>query len=134
MKDDLAQVVITVPRAKKGAWVAASRAQGRKLTDWLVERIERIDASSWESAACAPAQPAQPAQPAAPLTARQFNAMAALMRLSTDTPRGRALRAVLCYGVQVASAARAEGITHQSVYRATAEAKRVIELAAAVTR
>lgn len=128
---DDAQVVITVPRAKKGAWVAASRAQGRKLTDWLVERIERIDASSWVSAACAPAQPAQPA---APLTARQFNALAVLMRLSTDTPRGRALRSVLCYGVQVASAARAEGITHQSVYRATAEAKRVIELAAAVTR
>lgn len=35
-----AQVVITVPRAKKGAWVAASRAQGRKLTDWLIERID----------------------------------------------------------------------------------------------
>ena len=37
---DQAQVVITVPRAKKGAWVAASRAQGRKLTDWLIERID----------------------------------------------------------------------------------------------
>ncbi len=37
---DSAQVVITVPRAKKGAWVAASRAQGRKLTDWLIERID----------------------------------------------------------------------------------------------
>lgn len=37
---DLSQVVISVPRAKKGAWVAASRAQGRKLTDWLIERID----------------------------------------------------------------------------------------------
>lgn len=37
---DKAEVVITVPRAKKGAWVAASRAQGRKLTDWLIERID----------------------------------------------------------------------------------------------
>lgn len=35
-----AQVVISVPSAKKGAWVAASRAQGRKLTDWLIERID----------------------------------------------------------------------------------------------
>lgn len=35
-----AEVVITVPRAKKGAWVAASRKQGRKLTDWLIERID----------------------------------------------------------------------------------------------
>jgi hypothetical protein len=37
---DKAEVVITVPRAKKGAWVAASRSQGRKLTDWLLERID----------------------------------------------------------------------------------------------
>lgn len=37
---DKSQVVINVPRAKKGAWVAASRAQGRKLTDWLIERID----------------------------------------------------------------------------------------------
>ena len=37
---DSAQVVITVPRAKKGAWVAASRSQGRKLTGWLLERID----------------------------------------------------------------------------------------------
>lgn len=34
------EVVITVPRAKKGAWVSASRSQGRKLTDWLLERID----------------------------------------------------------------------------------------------
>lgn len=68
------------------------------------------------------------------MSPRQFEALAALMRLSIDTPRGRALRSVLCCGVPVASAARAEGIGHPSVYRAAAEAKRVIELAAAVTR
>ena len=68
------------------------------------------------------------------MTLKQFEALAALMRLSTDTPRGRALRSVLCYGVPVASAARAEGIGHPSVYRAAAEARRVIDLAAAVTR
>lgn len=120
---DQAQVVITVPREKKGVWVAASRAQGRKLTDWL---IERIDASSEASAPCVPAQPA------APLTAAQFDALAALMRLSTETPRGRALRSVLCDGVPMASAARAEGIAHPAVYRAAAEAKRVMGLAAVV--
>ena len=38
--NEKSQVVITVPRAKKGAWVAASRAQGRKLTDWMIERID----------------------------------------------------------------------------------------------
>lgn len=37
---DNAQVVITVPRTKKGAWVSASRSQGRKLTDWLIERVD----------------------------------------------------------------------------------------------
>jgi hypothetical protein len=117
---DQAQVVITVPRAKKGAWVAASRAQGCKLTDWL---IERIDATSEASAPCAPAQPA------AHLTAPQFNVLAALMRLGADTPRGRALRAVLCDGVPVASAARAEGIAHQPVYRAVESAKKTLALA-----
>ena len=40
MSAEKAEVVITVPRAKKGAWVAASRSQGRKLTDWLLERID----------------------------------------------------------------------------------------------
>lgn len=68
-----------------------------------------------------------------PLTAAQFDALAALMRMSTDTPRGRALRSVLCDGVPVASAARVEGIAHPAVYRAAAEARRVMKLAAAVT-
>ena len=115
---DSAQVVIIVPRAKKGAWVAASRAQGRKLTDWLIERIDAPDASAQDQ----------------PLTDGQFAALAALMRLSIDTPRGRALRAVLCDGVPVASAARAEGITHQPVYRAVDSAKKTLALAESCVR
>ena len=115
---DSAQVVITVPRAKKGAWVAASRAQGRKLTDWLIERIDAPDASAQDQ----------------PLTDGQFAALAALMRLSIETPRGRALRAVLCDGATVAAAARAEGIAHQPVYRAVDSAKKTLALAKACLR
>jgi hypothetical protein len=63
------------------------------------------------------------------MTPEQFDALAQLMRLSPDTPRGRALRSVLCDGTPVATAARAEGIAHPAVYRAAAEAKRVQELA-----
>ena len=63
------------------------------------------------------------------LTATQFGALAALMRLSIDTPRGRALRAVLCDGATVAAAARAEGIAHQPVYRAVENAKKTLALA-----
>ena len=114
---DQAQVVITVPRAKKGAWVAASRAQGRKLTDWLIERIDAPDASAPDR-----------------LTLDRFCSLAALMRLGTDTPRGRALRAVLCDGVPVASAARAEGIAHQPVYRAVESAKKTLALAESCVR
>ncbi len=110
---DSAQVVITVPRAKKGAWVAASRAQGRKLTDWLIERIDAPDASAQDQ----------------PLTDGQFAALAALMRLGTNNPRGRALRAVLCDGATVAAAARAEGIAHQPVYRVVSIAKNTMALA-----
>ena len=68
------------------------------------------------------------------LTATQFDALAALMRLGTDTPRGRALRAVLCDGVPVASAARAEGITHQPLYRAVESAKKTLALAESCVR
>lgn len=63
------------------------------------------------------------------MSTKQFEALAALMRLSIDTPRGRALRAVLCDGVPVASAARAEGIAHQPVYRAVESAKKTLALA-----
>ena len=114
---DQSQVVITVPRAKKGAWVAASRAQGRKLTDWLIERID------------APGESAQDQ----PLTNAQFVALAALMRLNIDTPRGRALRAVLCYGATPAAAARVSGIASQPVYRAVASAKNTMALARAIS-
>ena len=116
MTNDKSYVVITVPRAKKGAWVAASRAQGRKLTDWMIERIDAPDASEQQ------------------LTADQFHALAALMRLSIDTPRGRALRAVLCDGATVAAAARAEGIAHQPVYRVVERAKKTLALAEACVR
>ena len=116
MTNDESYVVITVPRAKKGAWVAASRAQGRKLTDWMIERIDAPDASEQQ------------------LTADQFHALAALMRLSIDTPRGRALRAVLCDGATVAAAARAEGIAHQPVYRAVDSAKKTLALAESCVR
>ena len=68
------------------------------------------------------------------LTATQFDALAALMRLGIDTPRGRALRAVLCDGVPVASAARAEGITHQPLYRAVESAKKTLALAESCVR
>jgi hypothetical protein len=33
-------VVLNVARAKKAAWVRASQREGKKLTDWIVERIE----------------------------------------------------------------------------------------------
>ena len=114
---DQSQVVITVPRAKKGAWVAASRAKGRKLTDWLIERIDAPDASAQNQ----------------PLTADQFAALAALMRLGIDTPRGRALRAVLCHGATPAAAARASGIASQPVYRAVASAKNTMVFACVIS-
>lgn len=115
--NEKSQVVITVPRAKKGAWVAASRAQGRKLTDWLIERIDAPDAFAPDR-----------------LNIYQFCSLAALMRLGIDTPRGRALRAVLCDGATVAAAARAEGIAHQPVYRAVESAKKTLALAESCVR
>jgi hypothetical protein len=42
LNDDKAQVVITVSRALKGAWVASSRAEGKKLTDWITEGVSMI--------------------------------------------------------------------------------------------
>ena len=69
-----------------------------------------------------------------PLTADQFCALAALMRLGIETPRGRALRAVLCDGATVAAAARAEGITHQPVYRVVERTKKTLALAEACLR
>lgn len=68
------------------------------------------------------------------LTVTQFSALSALMRLGTDTPRGRALRAVLCDGATVAAAARAEGIAHQPVYRAVDSANKTLVLAESCVR
>jgi hypothetical protein len=36
-----AQVVITVPMRLKNAWITTSRAEGKKLTDWIIERLTR---------------------------------------------------------------------------------------------
>lgn len=40
MSEDTIPVVLPVPREKKAEWVRQSQAEGRKLTDWLLERIE----------------------------------------------------------------------------------------------
>lgn len=32
-------IIISLPSELKGAWVAASRAQGLKLTDWIIQRV-----------------------------------------------------------------------------------------------
>ena len=68
------------------------------------------------------------------MTPEQFDALAQLMRLSPDTPRGRALRSVLCDGTPVATAARAEGIAHQPVYRVVDKAKKTLALAGVCVR
>lgn len=68
------------------------------------------------------------------MTPEQFDALAQLMRLSPDTPRGRALRSVLCDGAPVATAARAEGIAHQPVYRVVDKAKKTLALAGVCVR
>lgn len=39
MQDD-ALIHLRVPAAIKGRWVAESRKQGQKLTDWIVRRVE----------------------------------------------------------------------------------------------
>jgi hypothetical protein len=36
-----AQIVLRVTQAQKNAWVKASQSESKKLTAWLVERIER---------------------------------------------------------------------------------------------
>lgn len=35
-----AVIHIRVPADQKGRWVRASRAEGKKLSDWIVERVE----------------------------------------------------------------------------------------------
>lgn len=35
-----AQVVLRVPAALKNKWVRASQAEGKKLTNWIIEQLE----------------------------------------------------------------------------------------------
>ena len=39
--DDLVPMPLRVSKARKALWVQLSRAEGKKLTDWIVERVER---------------------------------------------------------------------------------------------
>jgi hypothetical protein len=43
---DDATVVLRIARDRKARWVKLSRDEGKKLTDWIVERVERDDAAS----------------------------------------------------------------------------------------
>lgn len=43
MSKDTIPVILPVPREKKAEWVRQSQAEGRKLTDWLLERIDKGD-------------------------------------------------------------------------------------------
>lgn len=38
-----ALIHLRVPAALKGRWVRESRAAGKRLTDWIVERVERTE-------------------------------------------------------------------------------------------
>lgn len=39
--DDLVPMPLRVSQERKARWVQLSRAEGKKLTDWIVERVER---------------------------------------------------------------------------------------------
>ncbi|BBL25454.1 hypothetical protein [Comamonas terrigena] len=36
-------IVLSVPAELKGAWIAASRAQGMKLSDWIIQKVGVMD-------------------------------------------------------------------------------------------
>lgn len=38
---DLLPIQLRVPAETKASWVKRSRDEGKKLTDWIVERVER---------------------------------------------------------------------------------------------
>lgn len=40
---DTKQIILPVPAEIKGAWIAASRAQGMKLGEWVVQRVGVMD-------------------------------------------------------------------------------------------
>lgn len=39
--DDLVPIPFRVAKERKAAWVKQSRAEGKKLGDWIIERVER---------------------------------------------------------------------------------------------
>ncbi|MBV7427262.1 MULTISPECIES: hypothetical protein [unclassified Acidovorax] len=39
--DNLVPMPLRVSQERKALWVQLSRAEGKKLTDWIVERVER---------------------------------------------------------------------------------------------
>lgn len=43
---ELVPLPMRVTRERKARWVQQSRAEGKKLTDWIVERVERCDPPS----------------------------------------------------------------------------------------
>jgi hypothetical protein len=38
---DFRRVTLQVPGTQKGRWVAAARAEGKKLADWVAETLDR---------------------------------------------------------------------------------------------
>lgn len=48
MNDPEALVHLRVPASVKGRWVRESRAEGLRLTDWLIQRIEQSSISPAE--------------------------------------------------------------------------------------
>lgn len=43
---ELVPLPMRVTRERKARWVQQSRAEGKKLTDWIVERVERCNPPS----------------------------------------------------------------------------------------
>ena len=41
MSDNTAVIHLRVPSELKAKWVLQSRAEGKRLTDWIVEKIEK---------------------------------------------------------------------------------------------
>lgn len=44
-QDDKDTIVVRPPKGTKAKWVRQSQAEGKKLTDWIVERVEAPHAS-----------------------------------------------------------------------------------------
>lgn len=45
-EEDFAIIHLRVPRATKARWVRISRDEGKKLTDWIVARVEAQSAQA----------------------------------------------------------------------------------------